>query len=468
MPRYQVKELPFGFEIEGGAERTPVKVMALETCWAITHDGKQFQLGLFEIGELASLCSKIAISNWKPLKSASSFNLGKWMYDLTRKTLSKIISAQFKRIRAKLNPTVIDVQKSVFTSTMKCGEIAINPDFYKCCSSHILKDIISYRPAAVALGYIGSPYAVEKFSLPLGDTAVFEKQRAENFENPQGTGHCLPMHRAIELLEDWRALYSPNRVPYTALNRTLMNCPAISAFSLGRLHECFLERPVLNRLELMLNIEADRSKSRHKNLLIKSTELDIQKALKMVAEVTRRNLSTIKLASIAFLINYLNDYPGKHFDGKIVGLTRKSIRWHQEQASLTKEEILSKYGQMVFPAPPIPLPTMNDAKINIRYLSNAAEVAIEAELMGHCIGNYVDKAMNGESFLFHLDHLASGTCASVEVNFRGEVIQSCGPRNCTNLATKAGTRLLKSWGRNIPNGAKLLKANPKEIEPMPF
>ena len=57
MPRYQVRELAFGFEIDGGPDRTPIKVMAEETCWAFNHGGCLFKLGLFEIGELASVCA---------------------------------------------------------------------------------------------------------------------------------------------------------------------------------------------------------------------------------------------------------------------------------------------------------------------------------------------------------------------------------------------------------------------------
>ena len=473
MPRYQVRELAFGFEIDGGPDRTLIKVMAEETCWAINHGGCVFQLGLFEIGELASLCAKIAISNWSmPKKSGSSFFVEKWMHDLTRKTFCKIISAQFKRIRVKLDQTVINVQKNVFHSTMKAGEISITTDFYKRASKYLLKDIISYRPAAVALRYIASPFSIYKFSLPSEDVAEFEKH--EKHQDPlavinspyPGAGYSLPMDKAMDLLEDWRALYSPDRIPYTALNRTLMNCPALSAFALGRLHKCYLERPVFNRLELMLNIEVSSPQLRHKKVMIHSIEMDIKKSLKLVAAATRNDLSS-KFSSILFLIRYLNDYPEQH-DGRIVGLARKSIRWHQEQANITKEDIISKYGEMAFPSLPIPLPKIDDDKINLRFLSSVAEVAIEAESMGHCIGNYVDKAMNGESFLFHLDHLPSGTSASIEVNSVGEVVQSCGPRNCRNKATTTGSRLLKSWGRNIPSNARLLKVNNQQPAPAPF
>ena len=473
MPRYQVREFAFGFEIDG-PDRTPVKVLAEETCWAINHGGCIFQLGLFEIGELASLCAKIAISNWKPpKKSGSSFFVERWMHDLTRKTFCKIISAQFTRIRGKLDPTVINVQKNVFYSTMKAGEISITADFYKRASKGLLKDIISYRPAAVALRYIASPFAICKFSLPSEDVDEFEKHEKHqgpltvvNTPHP-GAGYCLPMNRAIQLLENWRALYSPDRILNTALNRTLMNCPALSAFALGRLHKCFLERPVFNRLELMLNIEGSNPQARHKKVMIHSTEMDIKKSLKLVAAATHRDLPSIKFGSILFLIRYLNDYPEQH-DGRIIGLARKSIRWHQEQANITKEDIISKYGEMVFPSLPIPLPKIDDVKINLRFLSSVAEVALEAESMGHCIGNYVDKAMNGESFLFHLDHLPSGTSASIEVNAVGEVVQSCGPRNCRNKATTTGSRLLKSWGRNIPSNARLLKVNNQQPAPAPF
>jgi hypothetical protein len=67
--------------------------------------------------------------------------------------------------------------------------------------------------------------------------------------------------------------------------------------------------------------------------------------------------------------------------------------------------------------------------------------------MNLCIATYINKALSGDSFLFHIDHLETGQVASVEVDRFGRVIQSRGPENFINAAAKHGESLLKEWGQ---------------------
>lgn len=105
-------------------------------------------------------------------------------------------------------------------------------------------------------------------------------------------------------------------------------------------------------------------------------------------------------------------------------------------------------GDRAAAIPPIPLPESNE-KCKIRFLDAVAAIAYEGEEMKHCISTYISKALSGDSYLFHIDHLETGQAASVEVDRFGRVIQSQGPANFINTAAKQGESLLKEWGQKI-------------------
>ena len=142
-------------------------------------------------------------------------------------------------------------------------------------------------------------------------------------------------------------------------------------------------------------------------------------------------------------MQFLSDYPDNH-GGNIVGLARKSIRWHDHERGRLIVEALSTMGpeRRAF-LPPIALP----AHPHIRFLATVKDICEEGTAMEHCIATYADKAIQGECFLFHVEHM--GTSASVEVSWRGKVLQSCGPRNQENVATQWGRRVLGRWGKDL-------------------
>ena len=110
---------------------------------------------------------------------------------------------------------------------------------------------------------------------------------------------------------------------------------------------------------------------------------------------------------------------------------------------------------------PIPLPESND-KLKVRFLDTVAAIACEGEKMKHCIATYINKALSGDSFLFHIDHLETGQVASVEVDRFGRVIQSQGPANFINTAAKQGESFLKEWDQ------KIIDNHPGDIFDVPF
>ena len=79
------------------------------------------------------------------------------------------------------------------------------------------------------------------------------------------------------------------------------------------------------------------------------------------------------------------------------------------------------HGDKPAAIPPIPLPESNE-KLKVRFLDTVSAIADEGQEMKHCIATYIDKALSGDSYLFHIDHLETGQVASVEVDRFGRVI----------------------------------------------
>ncbi|MFM2097086.1 MAG: hypothetical protein RIS70_4210 [Planctomycetota bacterium] len=71
--------------------------------------------------------------------------------------------------------------------------------------------------------------------------------------------------------------------------------------------------------------------------------------------------------------------------------------------------------------------------------------------MGHCIGNNAGRATEGHSFLFHFD--CQDEMASIEVDWKGRVRQSHGPRNSSNRAADQARKILSSGGRQFPSSS---------------
>src|SRR5207237_508482 len=94
--------------------------------------------------------------------------------------------------------------------------------------------------------------------------------------------------------------------------------------------------------------------------------------------------------------------------------------------------------------PPIPLP--DDPRV--RFLDTVAGVCAEAETMQHCVASYIDLAVMGNCYLFHVSY--QGEEATVEVGVEGKARQAQGPRNQPNRAARWGKRVLNRWAAAFP------------------
>lgn len=105
--------------------------------------------------------------------------------------------------------------------------------------------------------------------------------------------------------------------------------------------------------------------------------------------------------------------------------------------------------------PPIPL--LEDP--HITFLADVGAVYREGQTMQHCIASYAGDAVQGGCYLFHIDY--QDTTASTMIDARGRMVQSFGPRNVTNAASRYGAQVLGSWGMGFGTSTQTFSQGPQ-------
>ena len=462
--KYKVKEYEKSFEVHGGDDRIPFRISLDQSRWVIEDlHGKVHGIhGLYEISKIAVKAASIALQNWEPkVTPMEGFYKFKWGPEKLGRALGKIISGQFNRLKSSISPVILGVQKSIFASTFACGDLVTSLSFYKTASNYLISDIIKHRPAAVAARHLFSPWGIDCFSLQDGDPDRIKEMFIpcdEHFPNPipysQSNLIILNLENSelfrknLSLLEKWPLLYSPFRETYTALNRTLMNCPPVPPRILLRVFNHRLRRPLVEKLEFILNVEAMDMAIREENkeLLIHSTKEEIRLALKDLEAEIGPTFSSRKSASVSFLVTYINDSNEINPNGNLRNLVRKAIRWHHQNRETPKNGNIDPSTEVK--KPPVVFPENMDG-LKIRFLDTIGQIYNEGAEMKHCIATFANKAMSGNCYLFHVEDLGSGETASIEMNKYGRVIQSRGPNNSSNIASRKGELVLSKLGKEI-------------------
>jgi PcfJ-like protein len=348
---------------------------------------------------------------------ARPYDWKKYLLEKCRRVLYKRLLCQYQRLLGRINEDVRSVHKSLFVNCFgyPAPQIVKSPDFYD--RRYIVHDVLTYRAAAIAC-YLAD---------------------------------------SIDHLESWQGLFSPTGQPYRSLNRTLTALPAgMSPELVSRLREVELERPIYDRVELIVAIAGRDSHNRR--VFMHAQRGDIEDAFRRVSEKIGGNLRGTN--SICRFINYLMDYPELHH-GKILGLAKKAIHWHrQDSQEQERQRALSRFGpEKPTAPPPIPLPT----DPHVRFLSRVNEISDEGRVMKHCVGSrsYVEKAVNGACYIFHTDY--QDQAATVEVDRWGNVVQAHGPLNQDNAATSYGSKALNNWGHQLKN---FLESSATEMAPV--
>ncbi len=313
----------------------------------------------------------------------------------------------------------------------------------------------------------------------------------------------------MELLaHDWKALYSHNGTAGKSLRRSLMSLsggvsgPLLCEFP--KLEQ-FLIRPIVDRVELTTFLLLARSAlgwgpissdTWEGNILARASRKEILAALHILSNHQQREffrqqyhagqrmrrqapVLTPWKNGLSLLVGYIYDYccfcrqtglPAHN--GNIVGLVEKSISWHRDAQRRTEEfQKALLDGTACAALSPVPLPSNS----SIAFLSTAKDIFAEGEKMGHCIASYASWAVNGQCYLFHVNH--QDTEASVQVNTFGQVVQSYGPHNSSNAASEYGKHVLEKWGSSFAR--KLIDSDrrpiyggyqrfPEDNDPHPF
>ncbi len=235
--------------------------------------------------------------------------------------------------------------------------------------------------------------------------------------------------RRLEYLSFSEVFYMIKR--FNRLNRPLTQ--AEWNWTVGLLNSRIFERP--------LYLQAIR------DLVRDTKELTaLVRAAKKIHQWNRHTKpAEIREALRGQIIDYLVDNPNANTTLPLVQLYELTRVWHEELNQRRELLRTGVHDEQPLAVPNIELPTVKDASIEL--ITTAGRLREEGQLMHHCVGGYVNQGVNAESFFFHVEY--QETKATVQVNHRGQVVQSLGPCNQTNPASEWGQNILTQWGQKL-------------------
>ncbi len=357
-------------------DRNTVFISTTHACFIVSYKDSTGnwhtqQFGLLQYPNLLAEVAKGLMLFWKPPEGRRPWSgLNEWARGQTRWSIGKRLHDYYKRCRGEV-PMALALQRALYAATLSTPELALADELYQ--QKFIVQDVIQYRAAAVALA------TLDLFRF-------LEHQRGQE----KDLSSALKVDEALEMMDNWRGLYSPTGESYRSLDRTLMNLPAqVPPRLVLYLSEIYLQRPVLSRSELIvLTLYLQRCPDRelprlNEKVFENASKERIARAMQLVAEHTRVPLSFRRTRHLRFLVDFVMDYPEEH-QGNIVGLAQKSIRWHRQEQQRVLEKTLNKLGDNTpTQAPPIPLPE----DPNIRFLSTVKDVCEEGQRMRNCVAS---------------------------------------------------------------------------------
>jgi hypothetical protein len=457
--RYIFKETKDGFRITGrphpidtpgqskalvelayewsGLRRQPVEVVRRKLWLEVKSGSETHKVAFCDFYNLVELIARLLLAPWTPpppdpeAPEIPEHRLGwlpEWAAKRTAWAICKRVHAQWKRLLAGVNPDILAVNNKVFSVSFGYGlpSILFNEELFR--RPYVVKDIIRFRAAAMA-------------------TRICDVWGVRN--NP------------VEQMESWRSVYVPEfGVPYRSLNKTLTGLPGgVPLRLIKRLDQFVLPRPIHNRLELLVTLMTGgrgyRRVEDNFRVFAFAEENQIRKCVELVANHCHWTLSIRRWRDVESVLSFVCDYPGQH-RGNFVGLTKKAIDWHRNGQDEVIRRTIETHGELQKVAKP---PIVVLEKEGIRFLDTVGQICAEGAEMEHCVASYIDRAMSGESFFFHVDR--AGESATVEVDFVGHVTQAQGPRNCNNAAARWGARVLGSWGKQFGSWSR---PNPFDLQ----
>ena len=461
--KYTITETSNGFTVTG-RDRNPVSVQLTPVYFVLEDEQySPARLGLYEYYKLSRSIAQRLMFNWEPPEDKrinsdgeSIFthpNITRWAIKQTAGAIGKRVYTQWKRLLGLIDPQVLTAQRAVFAATMGAGGLVTWEGFYQ--DSWVVSDVIKYRAAAIAASELGglAGKALGARVLESSEARRLRELAASLGINIEISAQPkeLTGEVALELMHNWRGLFSPTGETYHSLDRTLMNLPGgIPHQLVCCLNHLNLPRPLTSKLELALVTSPYSANSPfigdpvNMHIYLHATSEQIAESMRRLAAHTRNQLKPTRTRDIIFLAQFLGDYKHEH-RGNLVGLTDKAIEWHKDQQKEEITRILDNLGgDRTAARPPIPLPNIQ----GITLLDTVQAICEEGSHMGHCIASYARDAARGNCYLFHVEK--DGESASVQVSYEGRVVQAHGPRNKDNKVAAWGRKILRCWGNSFP------------------
>jgi hypothetical protein len=477
--RYRIREELFGFRVEGD-ERPPVAVVfrptGLEAYYVGDAQGERERFGFYNFGKLLEFVARGLLREWHPREGW--YGIRQWAQQQTARALARRLREHWQRLLSRADPTVLAVQRAVFAATFGDAPLFGEPALYQ--DPFLVRDIVNYPAAAVA---VRNSWALAR-DLPLRRLHhSAEARELRDLASRLGLEVRLLAGLAqdpdpasqIQRLADWKSLFADTGESYRSLNRTLMNLPGrLPHRQVCNLRLVHLERPLEERLELLALVlygslrcareaafdgaleGAREERPDHTHLFQHAKASELREGMARLAEHLRSPLRPGKSADVKQFVQFLADYPEGHA-GNVVGLTERTVRWHRDRQQEQMDAMRRQHGaDTLTRPPPIPLPDLP----GVRFLDTVGGICAEAERMSHCVAAYIDLAVMGNCYLFHVEY--RGEEATVEVGFEGKVRQAQGPRNQRNQAARWGKRALNRWAADFP-AALPGKFDPEDI-----
>jgi hypothetical protein len=426
---YEVNSLPLGFEIVPKDETRPTLTVTLNDkgFWTFSNSADYDVLPLYQFYSLVNTSVSKIYESWKSPKENQTYtpvHITRWMQTQTSKCLNHRILTEWQRMLNTVDPTLQKIHKRFFS--LACGKGYWNSvqDVLNQNNPYIISDVLAYKSAAIAI----------------------------LFDNAQ------------KWKKDWAYSFAKDETKYHSLMRTLMNMPSGILYGMTpNLKDVRLPEAALTPIRMMAYTSlpapyyTDKAEEFIK-VILRSTDDDIRKGIRLMWQyfpsTTTSGFKSKREILRAFTLIY--DYAGEVGKWDMAGLARRSEQYHHDIAAqqraqqeiwdrqrLADDKAYAERRKMLQTAktalPSIPLPVDE----HIRFLDTYVSVLDEGMLMEHCIAQYAERAVDGHSYLFHVDY--NGEMASVEVSPRGFVSQSYGPKDRLNNASAYGKKVLTKW-----------------------
>jgi hypothetical protein len=298
---YEVKSIPFGFEIFPKNETRPPLTVTVnsEGFWIFNGDTHEWNnnVPLYGFYDLVDRSAQELYKTWVSPKTGKDVygtpvKLNKWMRHQTAKCLNKRVHLEWERLVSGFEPSMQTLHKRLFSLSVGKGYWRNAENVIKENNPYLISDILSYKAAATSVLF-----------------------------DPRETWR-----------QDWVLSFANNGIKYHSLMRTLMNLPNNIVYGLlPRLYDIRLPEPVFTRLRLLAYLcLPPLNPNPYINVIVRSSDEDIKKAVKLMWHYfpSPRTGGFKNTREIMRAFSLIYDYAGIIGNWNMLGLSRRSEEYH--------------------------------------------------------------------------------------------------------------------------------------------